>query len=101
MNRVGAEVWQVELVDEQRGFSLSADQPLLESLTALGVSLRRACRNGACEICAVQLLQGEVEQRYPAGRFVGSEQSAPLIQLCTAYPRSDLRLRLMPYARGR
>ncbi len=102
MSSSDAACWQVELVDEQLRVTLPADRPLLESLRAEGVKLRHACRNGACEICAVQLLSGTVQQRYPAGSFSGGdEQEPPLILLCTAYPRSDLRLRLMPYARGR
>ncbi|MBV1787880.1 2Fe-2S iron-sulfur cluster binding domain-containing protein [Marinobacterium sp. D7] len=98
---MSAESWRVALPEDGLVLPLAADITLLEGLRDAGLALRHACCNGVCEICAAELLSGEVDQRYPQGRIRGAELNPPLIQLCTSKPRSDLILRLAPYARRR
>ncbi len=72
-------------------FQLDPDRTLLEQLTEFGINQRRACRNGVCQICDAELLAGTVFQRYPR-----AELTAPtMFYLCTSYPKSDLRIRLI------
>ncbi len=72
-------------------FELDPELPLLEQLTDFGINQRRACRNGVCQICDAELLAGSVVQRYPR-----AELCAPAtLYLCTSYPKSDLRIRLI------
>lgn len=72
-------------------FRLDPNLPLLEQLTEFGINQRRACRNGVCQICDAELLAGSLFQRYPP-----AELSAPAtFYLCTSYPKSDLRIRLI------
>jgi len=96
---MSAELWRITLLEDSVTLLLAADTTLLEGLRDAGLALRHACRNGVCEICAAELLGGEVDQRYPPGRIRGEERNPPLIQLCTSQARSDLVLRLTDYAR--
>lgn len=70
---------------------LQPNETLLSAIERVGCKMRKSCRNGVCEICEVRLLQGEVEQSYPAGRF-----SAPCeaILACTSRPLTDLRIEI-------
>ncbi|WP_027853306.1 2Fe-2S iron-sulfur cluster-binding protein [Marinobacterium litorale] len=91
--------WQVSLPEEGVVLALRQEASLLEQLVEAGVPLRHACRNGVCEICEAWLLEGRVEQAYPADVIEGNKERAPLIRLCTARALSDLTLKLTGYAR--
>lgn len=68
--------------------SVRSGETLLAALERCGYKMRRSCRNGVCEICQITLLEGEVEQRYPAGRFLAPQA----VLACTATPLGDLRV---------
>lgn len=65
---------------------LQPAETLLQGLERVGYRMRRSCRNGVCQICEVALTQGEVEQRYPAGRY----QAPAVVLACTATALTDL-----------
>ena len=74
-----------------RSFEVDADEPLLHSLEAQGVSLPYGCRYGGCISCAAKLLDGEVDQS--AGVALNGRQLTDgYVLLCVALPRSDCRL---------
>lgn len=89
--------WQVAIPELSLTLQVSAAETLLSGLQEAGVPVRHACRNGVCEICEARLITGTVEQHYPA-LSIEAAVDAPLIRLCAAYARSDLKLQLMPYA---
>ena len=72
-----------------RAVDVLPGETLLMALERTGYRMRRSCRNGVCEICQITLLQGEVEQRYPSGRFEGPRAN---ILACTAIAQTDLRV---------
>lgn len=68
---------------------------LLMLLKQKGLTYRNSCRNGVCQICEIELLSGELFQRYPEQYFsVKKGETAVKILGCTAYARSDLELRV-------
>ncbi len=92
------EQWQVSIPDLSLTLKVSEAETLLSGLQEAGVPVRHACRNGNCEICEADLLQGTVHQSYPEKQLTGNSSDPSVIRLCTSFALSDLQLRLMPYA---
>lgn len=72
-------------------------ETLLAALQRLGYRMRVSCRNGACEICEVQLLQGAVLQRYPQRHLSINHITQPEgdnVLACTCLPQSDIRVNI-------
>lgn len=67
------------------------DEYLLDAANAAGLELPRSCLQGWCTTCAGKLLEGKVDQS-EALRYYPQDEAAGFILLCSAYPRSDLRI---------
>ena len=85
---------------ENRGVKIPSrsGETLLDSLQRAGYKMRVSCRNGVCEICEVELLQGEIEQRYPELHLAVDNAeittSTPNVLACTCTPLTDVRVRI-------
>jgi ferredoxin len=67
------------------------DEYLLDTAAAAGLDLPRMCLQGWCLTCAGRLLEGRVDQS-EARRFYPEDAAAGFVLLCSAYPRSPLRV---------
>lgn len=57
-----------------------------------GIHLPAICHQGRCLTCAGKLIEGEVDQRN-ADLYFPEDRTAGFVLLCTAKPRSALRIR--------
>jgi ferredoxin len=67
------------------------DVYLLDALREAGLDLPGSCLQGWCLACAGRLLAGEVDQS-DATRYYPEDRAAGFVLLCTAKPRSPLRI---------
>jgi ferredoxin len=67
------------------------DQYLLDAAAAAGLELPYSCLQGWCCTCAGRILEGRVDQS-EARRFYSQDAEAGFVLLCSAYPRSPLRI---------
>jgi ferredoxin len=67
------------------------DRYLLEAAADAGLDLPYMCLQGWCTTCAGKILEGRVDQS-EARRFYPQDKDAGFVLLCSAYPRSDLRI---------
>ncbi|MFY0666289.1 MAG: 2Fe-2S iron-sulfur cluster binding domain-containing protein [Natronospirillum sp.] len=79
-------------VEGQR-YALQADETLYEALSRLGLTVRKACVNGACGVCRCRLVAGDVDYRgrQPYG-LDETARGACYILPCIAYAESNLML---------
>jgi ferredoxin len=77
--------------DRELTIPVRADETLLDAATAAGLHLPFMCLQGWCTTCAGKILEGKVDQS-EARRFYPQDAEAGYVLLCTAYPRSDLRI---------
>jgi ferredoxin len=68
------------------------DEYLRNAAPAAGLELPHMCLQGWCLTCAGRLLEGRVDQT-EARRFYPEDEAAGFVLLCSAYPRSALRIR--------
>jgi ferredoxin-NADP reductase len=79
---------------EGRGtYEAAATEPILVSLERAGVGLPTRCRSGACAACRIKVLQGRVFEP-PSARVRISDREHGYTHACTAYPVSDVVVRL-------
>jgi ferredoxin len=67
------------------------DQYLLDAAIEAGLDLPYFCLQGWCCTCAGRILEGRVDQS-EARRFFPQDAEANYVLLCSAYPRSPLRI---------
>lgn len=67
------------------------DQYLLDAAAEAGLELPYMCLQGWCTTCAGKILEGEVDQS-EALRLYPQDEAAGFVLLCSAFPRSDLRI---------
>jgi ferredoxin len=67
------------------------DQYLLDAAVEAGMDLPYMCLQGWCTTCAGRLLEGRVDQS-EARRLFPQDEAAGFVLLCSAYPRSALRI---------
>ncbi len=67
------------------------DQYLLDAAVEAGLELPYMCLQGWCTTCAGRILFGQVDQS-EARRLYPQDEAAGFVLLCSAYPRSDLRI---------
>jgi ferredoxin len=67
------------------------DQYLLSTAVDAGLDLPFMCLQGWCTTCAGKLLEGKVDQS-EARRVYPLDEAAGFVLLCSAYPRSDVRI---------
>jgi len=86
---------QVVIDNLERSLTVLDGDTLLQSLQRQGYQMRVSCRNGVCEICEVQLLQGEIRQRYPEKHLNLNQGETPeTVLACTCEPLSDIRVKI-------
>src|SRR5260370_10945216 len=71
------------------------DEFILDAARRAGLDLPSLCERGWCITCATRILSGSVDQSASL-RYYEADRQAGFALICTARPRSDLRLR--PYA---
>jgi ferredoxin len=64
---------------------------LLDAAAAAGLDLPYSCLQGWCLTCAGRILEGRVDQS-EARRFFTQDEATGFVLLCSAYPRSPLRI---------
>lgn len=66
---------------------------LLEAMRAIGLPVRKACRNGVCGLCRCRLVEGEITYHWkePHGLWQKDIEQGYILP-CIAYPLSDLAL---------
>jgi ferredoxin len=86
--------YQVTFVTPERQVTLAVrdDQYLLDAANEAGLDLPFMCLQGWCTTCAGRLLEGRVDQS-EARRLYPQDEAAGFVLLCSAFPRSDLRVR--------
>ncbi|MFW5967532.1 MAG: 2Fe-2S iron-sulfur cluster-binding protein [Persicimonas sp.] len=67
------------------------DEYLLFAAIRAGLDLPHTCLQGWCLSCAGRLVEGEVDQS-EAFRLYDEDQEAGFVLLCSAMPRSDVRI---------
>lgn len=85
--------YQVTLKPSGHTFAAPEGQNLLASADAAGLSLPYGCRNGACSVCKVTVLEGQVDHGASQEWGLPADQrAAGKALLCCAIPLSDLVL---------
>jgi ferredoxin len=86
-------VFHVTFVTDNRGVEVDVpnNQYLLDAAANAGLDLPYSCLQGWCTTCAGKILHGTVDQS-EALRFYPQDAEAGFVLLCSAYPRSDLRI---------
>jgi ferredoxin len=75
-----------------RTVTVSEDEHVLAAARRAGLALPSLCEQGWDLACAVRVLQGELDHS-DARRYYEEDRRAGFALICTAKPRSDLRLR--------
>lgn len=75
-----------------RTVPVSSDEHLLDAARRKGLELPSRCERGFDLVCAAKILSGQVDQS-DALRYFEEDRQAGFALICTAKPRSDLRLR--------
>ena len=71
---------------------VSADEFVLAAARREGLWLPADCQQGWCTTCAAELLEGDVDQS-ASRRYYDVDREEGYALICTAKPRSDLRIR--------
>lgn len=86
---------------EQAGETVTIDvdetEYVLAAARAAGIWLPANCQQGWCTTCAARLLEGEVDQSH-SKRYYEVDDREGFTLICTARPRSDLRIRACQHA---
>jgi ferredoxin len=69
-----------------------AEEHVLDAARRAGLELPSACEQGWDLACAVRVLEGRLDHA-DARRYYQEDEEAGFALICTAKPRSDLRLR--------
>jgi ferredoxin len=77
--------------DAEKQTAVPDDCYLLDVAAAASLDLPYMCLQGWCTTCAGRILEGKVDQS-EALRFYPQDSAAGYVLLCSAFPRSDLRI---------
>jgi ferredoxin len=77
--------------DRQVTLEVREDQYLLEAAVEAGLELPYMCLQGWCTTCAGRIVEGKVDQS-EALRFYTQDADVGFVLLCSAYPRSNLKV---------
>jgi ferredoxin len=72
-------------------FECPADEFVLHAALVNGIDLPYSCLQGWCITCAARVLEGQLDPS-ASRRFFPQDTEAGFALICTARPRSDLRL---------
>ena len=89
--------YRVEIANIEHTLISLSGETLLDTLQRCGYGLRTSCCNGVCEICEVQLLYGDIVQRYPEKHLSLKEDNKKggvNVLACTCVPQSDIRVNI-------
>ena len=99
---MGETTYSVEIVvpedaDSERAgevveIEVGEEEYVLAAARNEGLWLPADCQQGWCTTCAAELLEGEVDQS-DAKRYYEIDDDEDMTLICTAKPRSDLRIR--------
>jgi ferredoxin len=86
--------YRVTFVTPEREVTVEVgeNEYLLEAANAAGLHLPYMCLQGWCTTCAGRVLEGRFDQS-EARRYYPQDEAAGFVLLCSAFPRSDLRIR--------
>lgn len=87
--------WQVSFVfpgGEEATLAMGADEFIWQAAGRAGLALPSRCRIGWCQSCAARLLTPGDYDQSAARRYFPQDRAAGFVLICTARPRSDLRL---------
>jgi ferredoxin len=74
-----------------RSFEVGAEEYILGAARRVGLHLPSVCEQGWCISCAARIVTGEVDQS-DSRRYYAQDREARFALLCTAKPRTDLRI---------
>jgi ferredoxin len=82
----------LETPDGELSFHCHEDEFIWNAAAHNGIFLPAICHQGRCLACACRLLSGTVDQTR-ANSYFPEDKEAGFVLLCTARPRSDVRVR--------
>jgi ferredoxin len=88
------ERYHVELLlpdGETAALEVGADESVWDAATRAGIKLPSMCLQGWCTTCAARVLEGEFDPA-EALRYYPQDKQAGFILLCTARPKSAMRI---------
>jgi ferredoxin len=88
------ERYDVELILPDGGsarLAVDADESVWDAATRAGIALPSMCLQGWCTTCAGRVLEGAFDPA-EALRYYAQDRGAGFILLCTARPRSAMRI---------
>jgi ferredoxin len=85
--------YQVTFITPEREIQIpvGANDYLLNAAVEAGLNMPYMCLQGWCTTCAGRVLEGQVDQS-EALRVFPEDLAAGFVLLCSAFPRSDLRI---------
>jgi ferredoxin len=85
--------YQVTFVtgSQEKQVTVREDQYVLDAAVEAGLELPYMCLQGWCTTCAGKIVEGKVDQS-EALRYYPEDAAAGFVLLCSAFPRSDLRV---------
>ena len=81
----------LETPEGERSVRCNRNEFIWNAAARQGIRLPSICHQGRCLTCAGRLLSGAVDQSR-ADTFFPEDKEAGFVLLCTAKPRSDLRI---------
>jgi ferredoxin len=94
------ERYEVELVlpdGATAHLKVSADESVWDAARRAGIKLPSMCLQGWCTTCAARVLKGEFDPA-EALRYYPKDKEAGFILLCTAKPKSAMRIQTHQHA---
>ncbi|HZJ84032.1 MAG TPA: 2Fe-2S iron-sulfur cluster-binding protein [Syntrophomonadaceae bacterium] len=76
----------------EQTITAQAGEPLVIALERNGIEVPTSCRSGACSLCRVKVLNGDVFES--SNQVRKSDRDTGYIHACSAYPLSDLEVLL-------
>ncbi len=85
--------YRIEILTPEGAFRFKAgpNEFILDAAREAGCPLAAMCVEGWCVTCAGRLIEGEVDHS-KATRYFAEDREAGFVLLCTAMPRSDLKI---------
>lgn len=77
--------------DEEITFQVNTGESILDAAMREGLTLPFTCLQGWCLTCAGRVLEGEWDQSESL-RYYDQDKEGSFILLCTAYPKSAMRI---------
>jgi len=90
-------VFQIMIFETGESFSCSSEQSVLAGMVRLGRrGIPVGCRGGACGVCKVEVMSGDIERKVMSRSHVSEEdEKACRVLACRILPGSDLVVRVL------